>query len=205
MVKYLRKIIDKLKMFKSGMESNVATWAGQSETPASVQAKVDLLVAKEQEIVDKKEELSVLSAEARVLETETGRYSDGMENLARGLHVDTPEKLSEYGIPPAKPITPSNPPTMPLTVVLKDDTDGEGFIVSVQFSDSEANNYEWQKGVSINPGDTQTIPALSHLKLTSKMFFVDDDVVKGSRYWYRVRSINRKGVGPWSEPASIVQ
>ena len=34
---------------------------------------------------------------------------------------------------------------------------------------------------------------------------VDDDVVSGSRYFYRVRGVNTSGPGPWSEPVNAVQ
>jgi hypothetical protein len=100
---------------------------------------------------------------------------------------------------------PTNPPTMPLTVVIKDDTDGEGFILSLQAVDPLAKSYLWEKGVSTNPSDLQTIPVMHFHKLTTRSTFVDDDVVKGSRYWYRVRAANCKGEGPWSEPTSKVQ
>jgi len=205
MVKYLVKLINVLKLFISGMHSNAAVWAAQTETEVTVKAKVLLLEEKNTEIIDLKELLSVKYAEARTLKHGIDQYTDGMINLARGLHKDTPEKLIEYGIPPVKPRTPSKPPIKSLTAVLKDDTDGEGFIISLESVDENAENYEWEKGVSVSASDVQLIPAMSHFKLTTKMTFVDDDVVKGTRCWYRVRSINRKGVGPWSEPANRVQ
>lgn len=205
MIKYLFELINGLNRFESGMISNAPTWVGQSETEATVKAKRQLLEAKETEITNKKEELSVLYAEARDLKKETDVYLNGLINLAKGLHTDTPEKLVEYGIPPEKPKEPTNPPTMALTVVIKDDTDGEGFILSLQAIDPLAKNYLWEKGVSTNPSDLQTIPAMHFHKLTTRSTFVDDDVVKGSRYWYRVRAANSKGEGPWSEPTSKVQ
>jgi hypothetical protein len=41
--------------------------------------------------------------------------------------------------------------------------------------------------------------------LTKKTSFVDDDVPKGTRIFYRVRAANTKGVDPWSEAVSMVQ
>jgi len=34
-------------------------------------------------------------------------------------------------------------------------------------------------------------------KTTRKISFVDDDVVKGQRVFYKVRAVNPAGVGPW--------
>ena len=42
-------------------------------------------------------------------------------------------------------------------------------------------------------------------KTTTKTPFVDDDVFKGVRYFYKVRAINAAGEGPWSEAVSRVQ
>jgi len=205
MIKYLRDISERIKLLLSGMKTHSALWIGQPESEVTVEAKLKILEDKETEIINTKELLSRLSAEARMLQVELGNFADGIENLARGLHKDTPEKLAEYGIAYGKPRKHSSPPAMVLTVVLKDDTDGEGFIVSVQKADPDAENYEFEKGISTNPADINHIPAMSHLKITSKMSFVDNDIIKGSRYWYRVRPINRKGVGPWSEATSRVQ
>ena len=88
--------------------------------------------------------------------------------------------------------------------MLQDDTDGEGFIVSTQF-DANADFYEWQKGFGSSPSDTNTIPELKNFKTTKKTNFVDDEVPKGVRVFYRVRAANTNGVGPWSEAVSRVQ
>lgn len=204
-MKYLRKIIDALKDFKTGMLINAARWVGQSETPATVQAAVDELEAKEAEIIALKQNLSVKLAEARALRSVKDVYAEGLENLARGLHSSDPEKLIEYGIPPEPVRTPANPPTMVLSLIIKDDTDGVGFRVSLQSADPDAENYEYEKGVGADPTVTGIVPEMSHFKLTTKISFVDDDVLRGRRCFYRVRAINRKGVGPWSEAVSSVQ
>ena len=65
--------------------------------------------------------------------------------------------------------------------------------------------YECFKGISADPTKTDIIPVLSPFKTTRKLSFVDDDVVKGQRVWYKVRAINAAGEGPWSEPVSRVQ
>ena len=71
--------------------------------------------------------------------------------------------------------------------------------------DDVADSYEWQKGQGTDPKDTSTIPPMSFFKQTSKTVFIDDEVLKGIRYFYRVRAVNRNGQGPWSEPVSRVQ
>ena len=71
--------------------------------------------------------------------------------------------------------------------------------------DPVAINYEWQKGQGLDPKDMHTIPDMVFFKFTTKIKFVDDNVTKGVRYFYRVRALNRNGQGPWSEPVSRVQ
>ncbi|MCL5028927.1 MAG: hypothetical protein M1480_07895, partial [Bacteroidetes bacterium] len=40
------------------------------------------------------------------------------------------------------------------------------------------------------------VPEMKFFKATKKAAFVDDDVVKGVRYFYRVRATNTAGAGP---------
>ncbi len=65
--------------------------------------------------------------------------------------------------------------------------------------------YEWQKGMGANASDANTIPELKNFKTAKKTSFVDDEVPKGVRVFYRVRAANTNGVGPWSEAVSKVQ
>jgi hypothetical protein len=205
MVKYLKKISDKLHAFIPGMQKNSALWQGQIESEASVKAKLKLVEDKDAEIFRARALLSELYADARRLQREVGKFAVGMEKLAKGLHKDSPIKLVEYGIVYDRTRKHSQPPVKTLAVVLKDDADAEGFIVGIKFSDPDADNYEFEKGISADAADVNHIPPMSYYKVTSKMSFVDDDIQKGLRYWYRVRAINRKGVGPWSDAASRVQ
>lgn len=46
---------------------------------------------------------------------------------------------------------------------------------------------------------------MKNFKTTKKTSFVDDEVPKGVRVFYRVRAANTNGVGPWSEAVSKVQ
>ena len=205
MVKYLQAIFDRLSALKNGMTVNSSTWTGQAETPVTVQTKIDLINTKHGEIESAKDTLSVKYAEARALKNELNTYADGIENIAIGLHSTTKEKLVDYNIELRKPPTPQPPPTLALTIILNDETDGEGFIVSLQKPDPVADTYEFERGVAANPSDVNTIPAMSHFKITKKTSFIDDDIGKGKRYFYRVRAINSRGEGPWSSPVSRVQ
>ncbi|MEW5842072.1 MAG: hypothetical protein AB1775_02275 [Bacteroidota bacterium] len=56
-----------------------------------------------------------------------------------------------------------------------------------------------------NAADANTIPELKNFRTTKKTSFVDDEVPKGVRVFYRVRAANTKGAGPWSKAVSKVQ
>ena len=56
-----------------------------------------------------------------------------------------------------------------------------------------------------NASDANTIQNMKNFKTTKKTSFVDDEVPKGVRVFYRVRAANTNGVGPWSEAVSKVQ
>ena len=49
------------------------------------------------------------------------------------------------------------------------------------------------------------LPDLNNFKTTRKRSFVDNDIPRGVRVFYRVRAANRSGVGPWSDPVGKVQ
>jgi hypothetical protein len=59
--------------------------------------------------------------------------------------------------------------------------------------------------VGTNAADDKTIPELKNFKTTKKTSFVDDEVAKGVRIFYRVRAADTNGVGLWSEAVSRVQ
>jgi hypothetical protein len=83
------------------------------------------------------------------------------------------------------------------------ESDGIGFVVNAQTLDY-ADTYEYERGMG-KAEDGNTIPAFTHLLSTKKSKIVDDDVIKGTRYFYRYRGINSNGNGEWSEPVSRVQ
>jgi len=204
MIQYLSTCTNRLKSLKNGMTKNSVLWQNQTETPDLVQQKIDELTAKEREIEDLKEQIAVKQSEAHTLSNATERYADSIEALAVGLEKNIAEKLNEYGIKLRKPITRKPAPTKTLIPTLEDDSDGVGFVVSTQV-DPDADIYEWQKGAAPDASKTDTVPEMKLFKTTTKTFFVDDDVPKGVRIFYRVRAINSVGQGAWSTAVSKVQ
>jgi hypothetical protein len=204
MIKYLANTANRLKGMQSGMNANTAVWENQSETPATLQVKIDALIAKEKEIEALKEQLAVKQAEAHTLSNECEDYADRVESLVLGVEGKSIEKLTAYGIELRKSGSKKPAPSKKLMLTIKDDTDGIGFILSAD-PDPDADHYEWQKGMSDDPTKTDVIPELKFFQVTTKSLFVDDDVPKGVRVFYRVRAINNSGQGPWSEAVSRVQ
>jgi len=203
-MKYLSDLAKGLKALMNGIVKNVSLWAAENITAAAVQQIIDEIITKEAEVAELKRLLSVKSMEARTLQDKASQLNTKLENFAYAIHTDTPEKLVDYGLQPRKGPKPKNVPVQKPTVTLEDDTDGVGFIIST-IKDADATMYEWYKGIAADASKTDVIPAMMLYKTTQKISFVDDDVVKGQRVFYKVRAVNPAGVGPWSEPVSKVQ
>jgi hypothetical protein len=204
MIKYLRSITDRLTAFISGVGKFTARWTSHNITAADIQAKIDQAAAMEKAVEEQKQLLADKQTEARALQDELEIYLDQLENFARAIHAKDMDSLQDYGLD-AQTSSASRPaPTAKLLVTLEDDTDGVGFIVSTN-KDTNASMYEWYKGAGTDASKTDVIPAMALFKTTQKTSFVDDDVVKGQRTFYKVRSVNAAGAGPWSEPVSRVQ
>jgi len=186
------------------MEINQAVWNGLSETPGTVQSKIDELLAKEKQMNDAQIEWKVRISESHSLSDMAEKYADKIESLAVGLHSETPEKLGEYEVSQRKKGSVIPKPTRIIYPVLEDDTDGIGFIVSTQ-KDPDASNYQWFRGVSADPKNVNNVPDMQPYKVSTKMSFVDDDVEKGVRYFYKVQAFNTHGTGAMSEAVSRIQ
>ena len=186
------------------MEKNPETWVGQAVSPDSVQATVNELNKVGNEADDLQKLVSSKLAEARKLTKAAQKEADNITSLTIGLEEGNPVKLIEYGISPRKEKMIKPSPTAAHYIEIIDDIDKEGFNVSTN-ADPDASIYEWQKGASNDPSITNTIPEMKFFKATKKSSFVDDNVVKGVRYFYRVRATNTAGAGAWSEAVSRVQ
>jgi len=204
MLQYLVKLRNRFVNLKNGVTLHAADWAGQSETPVTIDANIAAIDAKQADINAKEDELSIAKKQARELEKSLDLVGDTIENKAIGFHTAHPEVLVDYDIAVRKPREKAPIPSAVLVPELKDDVDGQGFVVSTQV-DPDATRYEWEKGVAADPKDVNTIPEMRHFKNTSKTTFVDDEVAQGVRYFYRVRALNSTGEGPWSAAVSRVQ
>ncbi len=204
MVDYLNNPKNRLTTIKAGMQKNSTLWTEQTVTIQQVDAMITNIDSTSVDLDNSKNAYQLKVTGSRTLSGDANKLASKIENLAVGLHDDNPEKLIEYGIKQRKTAAPRPAPTKVLIPTLTDDSDGEGFVVSTQV-DPDADYYEWQKGEGANASDSKTIPELKNFKTTKKTNFVDDEVPKGVRVFYRVRAANTNGVDPWSEAVSRVQ
>lgn len=204
MVKYLADLISRLTGYKSGVTKNPDVWKNREETPEAIQTHIDAVQKVGDELDDLNEQIALKTAEARKLQKEETRFADDFENLAIGLEKSNADKLMMYNIELRKSQTKKSVPIETLHPKLVDDTDGVGFIITTNV-DANASQYEWQKGIAADASKTDVIPEMKIFKTTIKTSFVDDDVLKGVRLFYRVRAVNAAGAGPWSEAVSRVQ
>jgi hypothetical protein len=205
MKKYIEKTLNELKAIDAGMVGNPADWTSTPVKEADVTAAITSLTAAGNSIAKSE----ALLAEQRVAGSTENKTATKLANriidLAYGIYATNPEKLTEYGIKPRKKPAKVPAPALILAIGIENDSDGEGFILSLVDKDPVADTYEWEKGQGTDPKDVKNIPAMSFYVQTSKIKFVDDDIMKGVRYFYRVRGVNRNGHGPWSEAVSKVQ
>lgn len=144
-------------------------------------------------------------AAGRALVADRKIRANQIENLAIGIHASDPALLNEYDIKLRAPGQAKPAPGKAAVKSINDDTDGMGFILQRDPLEN-ADNYEWEKAKAPVATANTIDPALfAHLKTTKKVKFVDDDVLPGERYFYRVRGFNAAGNGAWSEAVSRVQ
>lgn len=206
---YVTVIINRLKAFKTGIAGNATAWTGQPETPATTQAHIDALETADAEIVALENTLQQKRQALRALAATKSDVADAIELKVKGIHNTAPSKWIEYGLidPTSSVATESNTRPVPEKGMIKnivDDYDGIGFIIEWEKL-ANVEIYEIERGTAANASDVNTIPAFTHLTTIKKIKYTDDDVAKGTRYFYRIRGINARGVGEWSEPVSRVQ
>lgn len=221
MTEYIQKMITAFTSRKSGMNNNVAAWTGQPVTTLDIDGHILTLQTLDNEIETAKDILQQKRANARQAVTDKQVNLDQIDNLARGIHSSNPEKLNEYDIKSRKEPVALEVPVKAIIKTITDDDDGIGFKIFLQSQGANVTTWEVQRGQiapATNPGGgtptpgtpasgaaTVLQPPYPFLRTTKKLVFVDDDVVAGVRYFYRVRGVNSKGPGEWSEPVSAVQ
>ena len=204
MLKYLAATTERLTGLKNGMEKNPEKWTNQLVTSALVQAKIDELEALSKADTSLKNQITDNQSKAHSAQIEADKFADKVESLSIGLEDGIQDNLNPYGIKLRKSPTKKTAPILPLHIALMDDTDGEGIIASTNV-DPDADMYEWQKGIATDATKLDSLPELKFFKTTKKTTFVDDEVPKGIRVFYKVRAVNAAGNGPWSEAVSRVQ
>ncbi len=204
MHKYLLTTYDRLQKQAEGMANHADLWAAQPINADTVKADAATIETTDTDVTNSEQQLSVKKRNARELSASLNEKAEQNENLIKFIHKDDPDKWIEYGIAPKKNPEPGMSPTRPLTLTISDDTDGQGFILRLTASDSDAKMYLWERGTSADPKATQP-DSYSALRETTVINIVDDDVLPGVRYFYRVRAFNNKGYGPWSNMVSKVQ
>lgn len=202
--KYIQDQITEFKKRKKGIKNNTEVWTGLPISIEEIDAHIKELEERDQKISDALNVAQQEREKARVLVSKRKKNLEQIDNFAIGLHKDSTEKLNEYGI---KTLGRSKATVYPHKTVIQniiDDFDGEGFIIQIA-PGNRADYYEVERG-TVDHVSTQILePPYPFLRTTKKLKFVDNNVVKGVRYFYRARAINTMGSGEWSEPMSRVQ
>ncbi len=208
MFKLLQAVYDRLMAVKNGLTANLTRWTGQPDTPESLDALLIQIQVKDQEIKALQVLLNDKREEARKLAAAINKQVDQTERRANGIHAADVERLADYGIHvPGTPSARRTAATVPEKAVIREimnDDDGEGFVLRHDKLDT-ADHYEIERGASPADRPNERPSALGFLRTTKKLKNLDDDVVSGIRYWYRVRGVNRRGPGEWSEVVNAIQ
>ena len=204
MTKFIDDLANELKALKKGVVANSTIWAGLPVTEAAIQAAIDELLQKNDAIDSADTALKQARIEGRNLVQQYAPLAIQVTNLATGLHLAEPQKLADYGIQGRKPSTANPLPAKAIILSIDDDSDGVGFVVTIQ-SLAYADTFDIERGIAASADVTALNTPFEHWGSSKKLSFIDDDVVRGKRYFYRVRGFNRNGYGEWSEPVSRVQ
>ena len=205
MTAYIQELRNRFIALKSGINLNTARWVGQPVQEADVDTMIATLTADDAAIDVALDQVQQLRNAGRASVQSLTLRANQIENLAIGIHASDPALLNEYDIKLRAPGQAKPAPAKAVVKSINDDTDGMGFILQRDPLEN-ADNYEWQRAKAPVATANTIDPALFvHHKTTKKVKFVDDDVLPGERYFYRVRGFNATGNGAWSEPVSRVQ
>jgi hypothetical protein len=206
MQKNIQNSISELTDLKSGVYKNATQWANMPVKEADIDAAIAALLAKGNAITDSETSLKQARLNGRFAIEQYQSLIEQITSLAEGIHKNEQGKLADYNLDIAntQSRTAKTAPSKAIIESVTDDIDGIGFIVKMQALIG-ADGFEIEKS---NPVDSTLLvlaPPYQHLRNSTKLIIVDDEVEKGKRYFYRERGFNRKGYGEWSEPVSRVQ
>lgn len=205
MIKYLQTVFDRLGELKSGINMFSGQWTNAAAITTAIDDERQSILDKNNEIETADDTLRILRGEGRSLRDAAEIQIENYEKQAIGIHASDSQNLVHYNIEERKDAVPRNRPEVVIALQVKDDSDGIGFALKFN-GDPAADRYEIERGQTNTGGDINTIPDnFKIIKTTKKQNYIDDDVDKGTRYWYRVRAVNSQGEGPSSEPVSVVQ
>ena len=205
MQKNVENAMSILKSLKTGVHTHNTQWAGLPVTEAKIQTAIDELQACGDAIEKAEAVLKQARLDARAKVELHSKLADQTISLAEGIHANEEGKLADYGLSVSTAARKAKAvPTKAVIESLVDDYDGIGFIIKVQ-GIAESDSYEIEKSNGVDSATLVLAPPYTHLTNITKLTYTDDDVVKGKRYFYRVRGFNRRGYGEWSEPVSRVQ
>lgn len=98
MLKYLTEVADKFKLLKSGIEKNQPHWDNFNLKSSVLDEHIKEIYTKGTEVEELRKKLSEKLSEARLMRSNKRRLINKLVIRAEGIHIDEPEKLTEYGI-----------------------------------------------------------------------------------------------------------
>ena len=204
----MNKVINDLKNemndLSNGMETNHLLWTGQVVTQIAVKACVADLQDKEDAVVTANNVLIQAKAYAKESVAKNRLIAGQVISLAEGIHALDTSKLTDYNLTIPHPKKPVAAPGKAVIESLKDEDDGIGFKIKFH-SLADVQGFEIERSTPQSSDLLVLAPPYLHLKNSLKLSYVDDDIIKGKRYFYRGRGYNHKGFGEWSDISSKVQ
>ena len=128
------------------------------------------------------------------LTTALGLLALNVESTSGGDAV----KIQSAGMTVKSPATPQTVPTQVLNLAVSN-SDNEGELDAQWDPVRSAKTYQ----VQISP-DPITTTSWRDVTPSSVSKTVIEGLTSGTRIWVRVRAINKKGQGPWSDPATKI-
>jgi hypothetical protein len=204
MQKNIQVLVDELDDLKKGVHKYSTKWTAMPVTEAQLQTAIDTLKGKSDNIEAAEVALKQARSAGRTAVEQTIPLAEQTTSLAEGIHKTTPDDLADYNISIITGRKAKSIPAKAVIAAITDDEDGVGFVIRCQSLD-QAEGFEIEKSHPVDSTTAVLAPPYTHLKNHTKLIYIDDEVEKGKRYFYRIRGYNRRGYGEWSESVSRVQ